>query len=149
VPGRRVTRQLSTTGHLFAVIDDPADAARAMAALTKAGFAADDLTLLRGAEGAARIDATGARTGPAARLRQILSFTLVDQMPDFILYEAAIVDGRAVIGVRLTSGDARVKARDVLRAHGGHFINAYGRMATEEIDLWRGPELDIPGLLRR
>ena len=38
--------------------------------------------------------------------------------------------------------------RAVIR-HGGHFTNYYGRFATEELDLWRGPEPEIPGYLRR
>jgi hypothetical protein len=38
---------------------------------------------------------------------------------------------------------------DILRRHGGHFINHYGRFATEEIERWAGPEPDIPDLLRR
>jgi hypothetical protein len=36
-----------------------------------------------------------------------------------------------------------------MRAIGAHFINFYARFATEELDPWRGPELDLPGALRR
>ena len=78
-----------------------------------------------------------------------MSFTLVDQMPDFILYEAALLDGRAVLAVRLTSTETKLTARQILHDHGAHFINFYGRFATEELDAWRGPELDIPDILRR
>jgi hypothetical protein len=36
-----------------------------------------------------------------------------------------------------------------MRELGVHFINLYARFATEELDPWRGPELDLPSVLRR
>ena len=149
VPSARPpSRQLSATGHIFAVVDDPAAAPAIVHALVEAGVDPADVTMLRGTEGAARIDATGEHTGFRARVRQILSFLMVDQMPDFILYEAAVLDGRTVLAVRATA-HSKGTIHDVLRSHGAHFINSYTRFATEELDLWRGPELRIPGVLRR
>ncbi len=47
-------------------------------------------------------------------------------------------------------GDGRKAAAiAAIRANGGHFINYYGRFATEEVERWRGPEPDVAGLLRR
>jgi hypothetical protein len=143
------TRALRATGQLFAVVDDPAAAPEIVRNLSADGVDTARVTMLRGPEGAARIDATGARTGVRARLRQILSFTLVDQMPDFVLYEAAVLDGRTVLAVPIASDGDRLAAIRVLREAGAHFVNFYGRFATEEIVPWRGPELDIPALLRR
>jgi hypothetical protein len=143
------SRSFSPTGHLLAVVDDPLKAPGIIAELGRAGIEPNDLTLLRGSEGAARIDATGEATGWGARIRQAMSFTLADQMPDFILYEAALRDGRAVLGVPVASDEAKQAARAILRDHGAHFINFFGRFVTEELDLWRGPELDIPDVLRR
>jgi hypothetical protein len=37
----------------------------------------------------------------------------------------------------------------VLRDHGAHFINYYGRFATEEIERWHGPEPAVPDIMRR
>jgi len=144
-----VSRQVRATGQLFAVVDEPRDAPDIVRALVESGVPRDDVTMLRGDEGAARIDAMGARTGLVARLRQTLSFTMVDQMPDFVLYEAAVLDGRTVIAVRNGSDSGRAAAVRVLRDRGAHFINFYGRFATEEIVPWRGPELEIPDVLRR
>ena len=145
----RVARPVRATGQLFAVVDDPADAPDLVRHLADAGVDTTNVTMLRGDEGAARIDATGARTGVRARLRQILSFTMVDQMPDFVLYEAAVLDGRTVLAVPIPSETARTTSIRVLRDGGAHFVNFYGRFATEEIVPWRGPELAIPSLLRR
>ena len=149
MPAPRVSRTLATTGRLFAVVDDPADAPRVIAAVSRAGVDANAITLLRGDEGAARLDARGETTGVMGRLRQALSFTMVDQMPDFILYEAALRDGRAVLAVPIQSDEVKAEVVEQLRALGAHFINFYARFATEELDPWRGPELDLPGVLRR
>lgn len=143
------SRQFSPTGHLLAVVDDATAAPGIIAALAEAKVVPNDVTLLRGPEGAARIDATGEATGWGTRLRQAMSFTLADQMPDFILYEAALRDGRAVVAVPVTSDEAKLAARAILRDGGAHFINFFGRFVTEELDLWKGPELDIPDVLRR
>jgi hypothetical protein len=145
----RASRALRTTGQLLAVIDDPAQAPAVIADLKRAGIDPDSVTLLRGAEGAERIDATGAATGRRARLRQALSFTMVDQMPDFAVYEAALRDGRVVLALPVRSEATKRAVRAVLRSHGAHFVNHYGRFATEEIEVWRGPELELPGHMRR
>lgn len=135
--------------YLMAVLNDPAEAAAAMAELSAADFPARDLELLRGTEGAERVDGTGEVSGWLGRLRRAFDFTLMDQLVDFAAYERALRDGRAVVMVRV-HGDARkAEALAILRRHGGHFINYYGRFATEEHDLWRGAEPDIPGYLRR
>jgi len=51
--------------------------------------------------------------------------------------------------VRVRGDAAKADALAILRRHGGHFINYYGRFATEELERWRGPEPDIPSLMRR
>jgi hypothetical protein len=149
MPAPAQSRTLSTTGHLFGVVDDAATAPRLIASLARSGVDPNAITLLRGDEGAARLDARGETTGVLGRLRQVLSFTMVDQMPDFILYEAALRDGRAVVGVAIPSDDVKLAVVQRMRELGAHFINYYARFATEELDPWRGPELDLPGVLRR
>jgi hypothetical protein len=137
------------TNRLVAVIDDPREAAAAMVDLKAEGFGERDLDLLRGEEGANRMDGTGEVSGWLSRLRRAFDFTLMDQLVDFAAYERALRDGRAVAMVRVHGDAPKAKAHDVLKRHGGHFINYYGRFATEELDLWRGPEPAIPGYLRR
>ena len=149
MPARSFSRPLRATGQIFAVLDEPAAAPAVVQGLAEAGVDTTNVTMLRGEEGAARIDAIGTRSGIRARLRQILSFTLVDQMPDFALYEAAVLDSRTVLAVPITSDQARTATIGVLRDAGAHFVNFYGRFATEEIIPWRGPELRIPSVLRR
>jgi hypothetical protein len=134
---------------VVAVIDDPSEAAVAAHELQEAGFDATAITVLQGEDGAARIDGMGRAHGVRSRLRRLLAFTVMDQLPDFVLYERALRDGRSVLIVRAPGDADKRRAHEILRAHGGHFANYYGRFATEELDLWRGPEPDIPGVLRR
>ena len=137
------------TNRLLAVIDDPTQAAAALADLRAAGFTDRDLEILRGEEGADRMDGTGEVAGWLGRLRRAFDFTLMDQLVDFATYERALRDGRAVIMVHVHGAAPKQQALDSLKSHGGHFMNYYGRFATEEHGLWRGPEPDIPGYLRR
>lgn len=137
------------TNHLLAVIDDPAAAASAASALKTAAFGTADVILLRGTEGADRLDGLGEVGGPWRRMVRAFQFMSMDQMPDFRTYEGAIRDGRAVVAVAAGNRAAAIKARDILMAAGGHFINFFGRLSTEEFSRWRGPELASPGYLRR
>jgi predicted O-methyltransferase YrrM len=147
VPTRRAIRY--PTNRLLAVVDDPTEAAAASAELAAAGVATRDLEILRGDEGADRMDGTGEVSGWLGRLRRAFDFTLMDQLVDFAVYERALRDGRAVVMVHVHGDAPKVAAQRILKSHGGHFINYYGRFATEELDLWRGPEPEIPGYLRR
>jgi hypothetical protein len=134
---------------MLAAFSDPAQAAQAAAALRAMGIPDRDITILRGEEGAGRLDGSGAANGPIARLRRLVSFTVMDQLPDFTAYEQAVRDGGAVL-MLVVRGDRKKRAAlTALRADGGHFINYYGRFATEELERWHGPEPDIPSLMRR
>jgi hypothetical protein len=137
------------TDRMLAVFADPAAAASAVADLRAAGIPDRDLTILRGEEGADRLDGTGAVNGIGARLRRLVSFMVMDQLVDMALYERAVRDGGAVVMARVRADAAKAAALEVLRRHGGHFINYYGRFATEELERWRGPEPEIPSLMRR
>ena len=136
------------TDSLMAVLPTPESAAAAAAALRAAEIPDRDITILRGDEGADRLDGTGSVNGLIARLRRLVSFTLMDQLVDMAIYEQAVREGQVVVMVK-GRGEHKAAAMRVLREHGGHFINYYGRFATEEIERWRGPEPNVPGLLRR
>ena len=134
---------------MLAAFDDPADAASAAAALRTIGLSDRDITVLRGTEGADRLDGTGAVHGPVAKVRRAVSFAVMDQLPDFTWYEQAVRRGGAVLMVRARGAERTRHVAAVLREHRGHFINHYGRFATEEIERWRGPEPDVPDVMRR
>jgi hypothetical protein len=137
------------TDSLLGVLPDPEVAAQAAADLKGAGIPDRDITILRGDEGASRFDPTGAIHGLIARLRRIVSFTVMDQLPDMAWYDAAIRAGQAVVMVRLRGDERKAEAVRILREHGAHFVNYYGRFATEEIVRWQGPDPDVHDLLKR
>ena len=147
--GRRPSRFIGyPTDSLLGVVDDPNTAARVAAALKAAGVADRDITVLRGDESASRFDPTGAVHGLLTRLRRIVSFTVMDQLPDMAWYDAAIRAGKAVVMAKVR-GATKDEAIRIMREHGAHFVNYYGRFATEEVVRWQGPEPAVSDLLKR
>ena len=136
-------------GRLYAVVDDPGAASRAVQALVAVGVEASRVEVLRGDVAADTFDGTGVRHGLGGRVRRAIEFTLMDQAPDLAWYEAAIRDGRSVVAVRVSDESAVRAAVDVLRGAGAHFINYFGRFATEEFERWHGPEPKVADYLRR
>ena len=137
------------TDSLMAVLPGAESAAAAAAAMRATGIRDRAITILRGEEGADRLDGTGAVNGVIARLRRMVSFTLMDQLVDMATYEQAVREGQVVVMVQPRDEARKAAAIPILREQGGHFINYYGRFATEEIERWRGPEPNVAGLLRR
>lgn len=134
--------QTYPTNQVLAVIDDPAAADQAVESLIGSGFARELVTRMTAAD-------QPARPRRWTRLVRIFQFMSMDQGPDFHIYEAAMREGRAVVSVRVKGRAEIERARDVLVAAGGHFINYFGRLQTEEITQWRGPEPKLPEYLRR
>jgi hypothetical protein len=137
------------TRRLLGVIDDPAQGREAVAALEAAGVPAADIRLLEGTGGRAQLATLGTTPNALSRLVRAVQFMSMDQLPDFLVYERAIEDGRAVVAVHVTDRDAMLRARVVLERFGAHFLNHFGRFQTEELTLWRGPEPPIQDSLRR
>ena len=137
------------TGRLLAVVDDPVRARQAAGALVAGGVAEGDVEVLAGAAGRDRLGRLGSKPNPLSRIVRWFQFMSMDQLPDFLVYERALEDGRAVVAVRVPDREAMERARDTLERHGGHFQNHFGRLTTEELSLWRGDEPEIPDALRR
>jgi hypothetical protein len=133
------------TPRVLAVLDDEAAASRAVDALLAAGLG--DVQRLHGPAAADAIDAVG-RRGLVARLGRAVQFTVEDQMPALAWYEAALREGRTVLALRTASRSETKSAVDVLVDHGAHFINRFGRLETEELARWRGPEPAVHDLLK-
>jgi hypothetical protein len=141
--------RLPTINRLMAVLDTPEAADDATAALAREGFAGDAVLVLRGERDADRIDSLGNAGGVWVRARRLLSFTLADQMVDLAVYVAALRDGRTVVSARVAGDRERERAKRALAGTGAHFVNFFGRFATEDVVPWRGRELPLPPWLRR
>ena len=101
-----------------------------------------------GAGDADRFDATGRRHGLVARALRATQFSLMDQQPAMAWYEAALRAGRTGLAVRTHDRAETLRVVEALRGAGGHFINRFGRLATEEFARWRGPEPPVASLMK-
>ena len=137
------------TNRLLGVIDDPDATPGAVDALVAAGFALDTVVVLAGETGRDRLGRLGHDPNGLSRVVRMFQFFLMDQTPDFLVYEAALLDGRAVVAVSVGARERMLTASGILARHGGHFLNHFGRFATEEVTLWKGEEPAIPDALRR
>jgi hypothetical protein len=138
------------TGRLLAVVDRPEAARDAAAALVGDGVVpAAGVEVLAGPDGRDRLGRLGPPPNPLSRVVRLFQFMSMDQLPDFLVYERAIDDGRAVVAVRVSDRAGMLRAAAALERHGAHFMNHFGRFQTEEVSMWQGPEPDIPGPLRR
>ena len=133
---------------VLAVLDDDEAVGRAVAGVETVGVPAADIETFAGTEDAARFDATGARHGLIARLRRVLQFSLMDQLPAMAWYEAALREGRYVVAIRTSDRRTTVRVVAALVSAGAHFINRFGRVDTEEFARWRGPEPRVPNLMK-
>lgn len=133
---------------VLAVFDTPAGAEAAAARLRAVGHPDTDIEWFVGVADADRFDASGERHGVVARALRTMQFSLMDQLPAMAWYEAALRDGRMVISVRTADRAATLRVVAALRGAGGHFINRFGRLATEEFARWRGPEPRVPSLMK-
>ena len=120
------------TNKVVGVVDDAGDAEAALLACQNAGFTTDEIEVLTGEEGAQQIDA-----GEVI----VHVFSSTQSVPEF--YDAPVIAkrieeellaGHLLIGVTAKDGDARERAREILKSHGGHFINFYGRWAAEALE---------------
>lgn len=133
-------------GKLLAVFDRPADADRAADALRSLGFG--EIERFQGSGDADRFDATGQRHGTVARVLRTVQFSLMDQLPAMAWYEAALREGKTVLAVRTRTRPTTLQVVDALKGAGGHFINHFGRAATEEFARWQGVEPHVPSLMK-
>jgi len=133
---------------ILAVFDADVEADAAVAALGAAGVPADAIERFAGGSDADRFDATGQHHGPIERALRAMQFSLMDQLPAMAWYEAALREGKTVLAVRTRNRPATLEVVEALKASGGHFINHFGRAATEEFARWRGPEPHVSSLMK-
>jgi hypothetical protein len=135
-------------GRVLAVFDRLTDLDEAVEHVRRLSIAADGIERFSGAGDADRFDATGQRHGPVARVLRTVQFGLMDQMPALAWYEAALREGKTVLAVRTRNRATTLRVVDALKSAGGHFINHFGRAATEEFARWHGPEPRVPSLMK-
>jgi hypothetical protein len=124
------------TDKVIGIIDDAGDAQAALRDLRVARFTAEQLELLTNEEGAQRIDLTEEEREVSVR---IIGPSQKPQAyydaPGLVMQiEQELKTGRYGIAGGATDGEARERVREILKSHGGHYINFYGRWAAEALE---------------
>ncbi len=122
------------TNSLLGVIDDPAELGPALRDLEAAGFTGEAVSVFSGEEDAQKIDASGTGHGVLTRLLRLVQAVHAVDQEQLKRYEEAARSGKHVLAVRVNDSQERERAREVLNAHGGHFINFYGRMTIQGLE---------------
>ena len=122
--------------HVVGVVDAPEQVTSTVEALLGGGFLDSEVEV--GCGGQAAADRLRSSTGRTGLLDAILRVTEAlgvpnDEMEVKHRYEQALRDGRFLVLVLALTDDRKQRAAQIIRDHGGHFINFLGRFTREEI----------------
>ncbi|HEU0025513.1 MAG TPA: hypothetical protein VFQ25_00215 [Ktedonobacterales bacterium] len=122
-----------TSNWLVGVIDDPQQAEQAERELLQVGFSRDHVLLLRGDEATQRLRTKDEQRGPLGWLLKVVS----DVTSDVGEYEAKYADearaGHAIINVQVSEQDRMERARQIIDAHGGHYLKHFGDWVISDL----------------
>jgi hypothetical protein len=138
-PGARSANtefSFNPTGKVIGIIDDAREATTALRDLRAAGFTSEEVELLTNEEGALGINLTGEE-------RDVLVHIIRSTQKPQGYYDAPGIVGKIEqelkaghygIGVGADDREERERVREILKSHGGHFINFYGHWAAEALE---------------
>jgi hypothetical protein len=117
---------------VIAVIDDPSQVTAAIQDLVREGYNQQDIVVLCGAEGAARLEAADRRPGPVGRLYRFAERVLGEEPEERERYARELAAGRFLLAV---PADERRKPHvaQVLARHGAHDMEHFGRYHGEPL----------------
>jgi hypothetical protein len=121
--------------HVVGIVDTADAAAEAVRILTGGGFLPSEVTVACGSAMAERLRQSSGHAGllgGVIRLADRLNI-LGDELEEKRQYEEALRDGRIVLAILTPTDERKVRAADVLRRQGGHFINFMGRFTSERL----------------
>ena len=119
----------SLTNRVLGVIDDVREAAETVRDLDQAGVPDGAVETLCGGTGVQRIDVRGDGSRIARLIRAVESVN--PEGEQLRHYKDELEQGHCVIDVPVFNEARRNQAVQILRAHGAHFINAYGQWTIE------------------
>jgi uncharacterized protein (TIGR02246 family) len=121
------------TNRVVGTLADAKNARAAIDALLQAGFDRQDIDILHGDEDIQRLDPTGEEHGFLAQFQRKL-LRVAGPAEEYKHLRHHVEDvraGRFVIMVLAKERDQRMRAADILNAHGAEFVGFYGRWAWE------------------
>jgi hypothetical protein len=123
-PTNRVVGVFADWGHARATIDQ----------LAAGGFTPEQIGALCGPEGAKRLDASGQQHGILAQISRFFQgFADMDEKHTK-RHEQELLAGHALVSVAAADDAKREQIRQVMKAHGGYFINYYGKWVVENLE---------------
>ena len=134
---RRATFEFTfdPTNKIIGIIDDPTATKTAVRDLRAAGFAADEIEVVMGKEGAQQVDLTGEDHEASIHIVSTQKPPAYYDAPVIIKkVEEEMLAGHYLVGVSAKETEARERALGILKSNGGHFINFYGRWAAESLE---------------
>jgi ketosteroid isomerase-like protein len=125
------------TDRVVATIRDPQDARAAIDALVDAGFVREQIDVLHGEEGLARLDPTGTEHGFLARFQRTLIRTAgpAEEYKHLSRHVEDVRAGYFVVMVLAKEPSERDRAAHILNSHRADFIGFYGRWAYQAFDV--------------
>jgi len=121
------------TNRVVGTLADAKSAHAAINALLEADFDRKDIDILHGDEDIQRLDPTGEEHGFLAQFQRTL-LRLAGPAEEYTHLRHHVADvraGRFVIMVLAREREQRMRAADILNAHGAEFVGFYGRWAWE------------------
>src|SRR5687768_417105 len=119
------------TSKVVGVIDDVAKVDEALSALTSIGITDAMIEVFCDLEGERNLDLKGESHGFLDHISRIFEHIRQVDGAHMDRYEKELLAGHCVIQVYTDDSESREQAKDLLKASGAHFINAYTAWTTE------------------
>ena len=119
------------TSKVVGVIDDKAKVDAARVALISIGITDAMIEVFCSLEGERNLDLKGESHGFLDHINRIFEHSRLVDGSHMDRYEKELLAGHCVIQVYTGDSEAREQAKDMLKASGAHFINAYTEWTTE------------------
>ncbi len=121
--------------HVIGIMPTEEEAVTAFDNLIAHGFLESEVSLGSGPELADRIRATSGRSGLVGRILEVLDRfgAAGDEIDDRHEYEQALREGAVTVLVFAPTDERKMRAAEILRLHGGHFIKFFGKLKIEQL----------------
>jgi hypothetical protein len=121
--------------HVIGIMPTAEDAISALGTLTESGFLETEVTLTCGVEIADRIRASSGRSGLIGQVLQVVDQFGAggEELEARHQYEEALREGKCNVLVLAPTEERKRLAAEILRKHGGKFINFFGRLSIEQL----------------
>jgi hypothetical protein len=123
------------TNKVVGIIDDAGNTRAALRDLRETGFTANELEVLTDNKGAPQINLSNEPEVFVHIFRSTQKLPAYYDAPGLLKrIEQELMAGHYFVAVAGKDGEARERVLEILKSHGGHFINFYGRWAAQALE---------------